>query len=187
MLQEQLRLCRLTYNTLLEHSLNERKAGRGIPNHNTLTYLLPEMKNRTPELGQVFSQVLQNVAKRVRSGFENYWTRKRAGLKARLPRFQGADMYDSLMYPQSGFRLKDGVLCLSKIGEVRIIRHRPVEGKMKTLTVTRSASGKWFAVFSCEVEAPRSYRGLEANSRRAHRNLSRKRKGSRNREKVRSV
>ena len=214
-LEKQLRLCRWAYNALLEHSLNERKAGRGTPTHKALTYLLPAMKARTQELNTVFSQVLQNVAKRVRSGFESYWNRKRAGLKAHLPRFRGEERYDSLTYPQFGFRLKDSVLCLSKIGDVRIIQHRPVEGKVKTLTVTRSRTGKWFAVFSCEVEekgihgrlpavgvdfglnslvalsdgssveAPRSYRGLEAKSRRAHQNLSRKRKGSRNREKAR--
>jgi putative transposase len=214
-LEKQLHLCRMMYNSLLEHSLSERRAGRGTPTHKALTYLIPAMKARTPELNAVFSQVLQNVAKRVRSGFESYWNRKRAELRAHLPRFRGEDRYDSLTYPQFGFRLKDGVLCLSKIGDVRVVQHRPVEGRVKTLTVTRSRAGKWFAVFSCEVEekgvhgrlpavgvdlgldslvalsdgtlieAPGSYRGLEAKSRRAHRNLSRKRKGSRNREKAR--
>jgi len=215
-LEKQLRLCRWTYNALLEHSLSERRAGRGTPTHKELTYLIPDMKAMKPELSNVFSQVLQNVAKRVRSGFEGYWNRRRVGLRAHLPRFRGEDRYDSLTYPQFGFQLKDGVLCLSKIGDLRIIQHRSIEGKVKTLTVTRSRARKWFAVFSCEVEekpipgrlpsvgvdfglnslvalsdgtlieAPRSYRGAEAKSRRAHRNLSRKRKGSRNREKARA-
>jgi putative transposase len=98
---------------------------------------------------------------------------------------------------------------------MRIIQHRPVEGKVKTLTVTRSRAGKWYAVFSCEVEAkpirnrlpvvgvdlglnslvalsdgtlieaPRSYRNAESRLRRVQRSLSRKRRGSRNREKAR--
>ena len=214
-LDEQLRLCRWAYNTLLEHSFSERRAGRGTPTHKALTYLLPAMKARTPELNTVFSQVLQNVAKRVRSGFEGYWARKRAGLKAHLPRFRGEDRYDSLTYSQLGFQLKDGVLCLSKIGDVRIVQHRPIEGKVKTLTVTRGRAGKWYAVFSSEVEAkpirnrlpavgvdlglsslvalsdgtlieaPRSYRNAESRLRRVQRSLSRKRRGSRNREKAR--
>jgi putative transposase len=214
-LEKQLRLCRWAYNALLEHSLSERKAGRGTPTHKALTYLLPAMKTMKPELNNVFSQVLQNVAKRVRSGFESYWNRKRAGLKAHLPRFRGEDRYASLTYPQFGFRLKDGVLCLSKIGDMRIVQHRPVEGQVKTLTVMRSRAGKWYAVFASEVEAkpiqnrlpavgvdfglsslvalsdgttieaPRCYRKLETRSRKAHRNLSRKKKGSRNRVKAR--
>jgi putative transposase len=214
-LEKQLRLCRWAYNALLEHSFSERRAGRGTPTHKALTYLLPEMKTMEPGLSNVFSQVLHNVAKRVRSGFEGYWNRKRAGLKAHLPRFRGEDRYDSLTYPQFGFRLKDGVLCLSKIGDVRVVQHRPVEGQVKTLTVTRSRAGKWYAVFASEVEAkpiqnrlpavgvdlglnslvalsdgtlieaPRSYRNVESRLRRVQRSLSRKMRGSRNREKAR--
>jgi putative transposase len=214
-LQEQLRLCRWAYDTLLEHSFSERRAGRGTPTHKALTYLLPAMKARTPELNAVFSQVLQNVAKRVRSGFESYWNRKRAGLRAHLPRFRGEDRYDSLTYPQFGFRVKDGRLRLSKIGDMRVVQHRPIEGQVKILTVTRSRAGKWYAIFTCEVEAkpirkrlpavgvdfglnglvalsdgtvieaPQSYRGAEERLGRAQRCLSRKRRGSRNREKAR--
>jgi putative transposase len=214
-LEKQLRLCRWAYNALLEHSFNERGAGRGTPTHKALTYFLPAMKAQKPELNTVFSQVLQNVAKRVRGGFEGYWNRKRAGLKAHLPRFRGEDRYDSLTYPQFGFRVKDGRLRLSKIGDVRIVQHRPVEGKVKTLTVTRSRAGKWYAVFATEVEAkpirnrlpavgvdlglnslvalsdgtlieaPRSYRNAESRLRSVQRSLSRKRRGSKNREKAR--
>jgi putative transposase len=211
----QLRLCRLAYNTLLGHCFDERKAGRGTPTSTSLNYLLPAMKTRTPELEEVHSQVLQNVSKRVRSGFESYWKRRKAGLKTHLPRFRRADKYNSLTYPQSGFSIIDGVLKLSKIGDVKLIQHRPLEGRVKTLTVTRSPSGKWYAVFSSEVEnkpipgrlpavgvdfglnslvalsdgtlieAPQSYRGAEERLGRAQRCLSRKRRGSRNREKAR--
>jgi len=214
-LGEQLRLCRLAYNTLLRHCFNERKAGRGTPTSTSLNYLLPAMKTRTPELEGVHSQVLQNVAKRVRSGFESYWSRKKAGLKSHLPRFRRADKYNSLTYPQSGFSLDGCMLRLSKIGDVKLIQHRPLERRVKTLTVTRSPAGKWYAVFSSEVEnrpmagrekavgldlglnslvalsdgtlieAPRSYRNAESRLRRVQRSLSRKRRGSRNRERAR--
>jgi putative transposase len=214
-LEEQLRLCRWAYNALLGYSFKERRAGRGTPTHESLTILLPGMKAVKPELSIVFSQVLQNIAKRVRSGFEGYWARRRAGLKAHLPRFRGEDGYGSLTYPQFGFRLDDGVLRLSKVGDVRIIQHRPIEGKVKTLTVARSRAGRWYAVFSSEVDArpiqgrlpvvgvdlglnnlvalsdgmvfmaPRKYREAEGRLGRAQRSLSRKKRGSVNREKAR--
>jgi putative transposase len=152
-LEKQLHLCRWTYNKLLNHSYEERKAGRGTPTQFSLQNLLLIMKAQTPELDMVFSQVLQNVAKRVRSGFEGYWTRKRAGLKAHLPRFRGVDRYGSLTYPQFGFKLDGSTLKLSKIGDLKLKLHRPIEGKVKTLTVARSRVGKWYAVFACEVEA----------------------------------
>jgi len=42
---------------------------------------------------------------------------------------------------------------LSKVGAVHVVLHRPVEGRPKTVTLTRSRTGKWFACFSCETEA----------------------------------
>jgi putative transposase len=214
-LEEQLNLCRSTYNTLLKHCYDERKAGRGTPTHKSLTYLLPELKARTPRLERVFSQVLQNIAKRVRYGFENYWARRRAGLKADTPHFRRARDYSSLTYPQFGFKLDGSTLRLSKIGDLRLKLHRPVEGRVKTLTISRSPSEKWYAVFSCVVdlkpiegrlpavgvdlglsslvalsdgtliEAPKNYRMSEYKLRKLHRRVSRRCVGSNNRGRAR--
>jgi len=168
------------------------------------------MKVETPDLGKVFSQVLQNIAKRVRYGFENYWARRRAGLKADAPHFRRVRNYSSLTYPPFGFKLDGSTLKLSKIGALKIRLHRPVEGRVKTLTIRRSPSGKWFAIFACVVdlkpiegrlpavgvdlglnslaalwdgtliEAPRSYRKSEAKLRKLHRHVSKRCLGSNN-------
>ena len=48
----------------------------------------------------------------------------------------------------------DGVrLMLSKVGAVYVVLHRPVEGTPKTVTLRRSRTGKWYACFSCELNA----------------------------------
>ena len=47
-----------------------------------------------------------------------------------------------------GRRLK-----LSGIGRVAVRWHRPLEGQIKTLRISKKA-GKWFASFSCVVDAP---------------------------------
>lgn len=41
---------------------------------------------------------------------------------------------------------------LSKIGHVKAVIHRPLEGTVKTATVRKSATGKWFVCLSCEVK-----------------------------------
>jgi putative transposase len=41
---------------------------------------------------------------------------------------------------------------LSKIGDVKIVLHRPIQGKIKTLTIRKSATDKWYACFSSEIE-----------------------------------
>jgi putative transposase len=61
--------------------------------------------------------------------------------------------YDSFTFPQSGFAIESGKLKLSKIGKVKIKLHRPIEGKIKTCTIRRSSTGKWYACLSVECEA----------------------------------
>ena len=213
-LEEQLNHCRRAYNALLGRCLDERRAGRGTPTHESLTYHLPAMKVKVPELNEVHSQVLQNVAKRIRLGFENYWARRGVGLRAAPPRFRRVRDYHSLTYPQFGFKLGGSTLKLSKIGELKIIQHRPVEGKIKTLTISRSPSGKWYSVFASIVEtkpiphrekavgvdlglnslvalsdgtlieAPKNYRKSEDKLRKLHRRASRRCMGSNNRGKA---
>ncbi len=115
---------------------------------------LPEIKEIRPELGEIHSQVLQDVLRRLDKAFQNFFRRvKERKEKAGFPRFRSHKRYDSFTYAQSGFALTNGKLRLSKIGDVRIKLHRPIEGKVKTLTITREASGKWFACFSVEQTA----------------------------------
>ncbi len=70
--------------------------------------------------------------------------RKRKGkrIKAGFPRFKPASRYNSFTYSQSGFRLlENGHAWLSKIGELRVFRHRQPKGKIKTLQVKRDSVG----------------------------------------------
>jgi putative transposase len=72
-----------------------------------------------------------------------------------FPRFKGKNRYDSITYPQSGFKIDaQGKLYASGIGHLKIVLHRPLKGKMKSLTIHKSSTGKWYASFSvaCEPE-----------------------------------
>jgi putative transposase len=107
-----------------------------------------------PELKAVQSQVLQNAQLRVDLAFKAFWRRCKAGEKPGFPRFKGIGWYHSITYPQSGFRLHHDGVYLSKIDRVKIILHRPVEGTIKTCTVKKTPTGKWYVYFSCEIEKP---------------------------------
>ena len=116
---------------------------------------LPFLKTDRLTLARVHSQVLQNVAVRVDLAFKAFFRRcKERGQRAGFPRFKGMGRYDSLTYPQDeGFGLKGGHLRLGKIGKIRAVVSRPLEGQSKTCTVQRSATGKWYAAIVCAVEA----------------------------------
>jgi putative transposase len=145
-------LCEL-YNAGLQERRDayrlERKSISYIDQQNQL----PEIKVSRPELNDIHSQVLQDVLRRLDKAFQNFFRRvKERKERVGFPRFRSHKRYDSFTYAQSGFSIKDGKLRLSKIGDVKSKLHRPIEGKIKTLTITRSATGKWYACFSVEVE-----------------------------------
>ena len=44
---------------------------------------------------------------------------------------------------------QDGhTLILSKIGSVKVVLHRPLAGQIKTVTLRRTSTGRWYVSFS---------------------------------------
>ncbi len=117
------------------------------------------IKSFQEDENNVFSQVLQNVLKRLDRSFQNFYN----GFG--YPRFRSRNRYNSFAYPQSGFKFvkcrytnKDGYstdandrLYISRIGEVRIFKHREIEGKVKNLIIKRDID-RWFAIFVREIK-----------------------------------
>ncbi len=148
LLEQMLEQCRWVYNEALilrRNAWEERQ--ENIPLYETMNWLT-EWKQSRPQLQSVHSQVLQNALMRVDMVFGHYLSRVQNGKKAGLPRFKPANRYDSLTYPQygNGVRLEDDRLILSKVGAVKVVLHRPVDGSIVSVTVYRSATGKWHAL-----------------------------------------
>ena len=74
----------------------------------------------------------------------------RKGKKTGVLRFKPRSRYRSINYNQSGFKfLQDNTLNLSKIGKVRCVIHRKIEGKIKGVMVKKDLDGRWFATAMC--------------------------------------
>lgn len=154
MLRDTLDSCRWTYNQFLE----ERKTSWEMEQKSISMYeqikRLPQMKVQNTALQQVHSQVLQNVATRIDLAFKAFFRRCKASQNPGYPRFRGRNRYDSITYPQYGNGAKlnpDGSLQLSKIGQVKRVYHRPIEGKPKTVTIRKTSTDKWYATIACEI------------------------------------
>lgn len=151
-LEQALNGCRYLYNHLLEQRKESWKAEKKSLSGYDQSNSLKQLKAEQVFLKNIHSQVLQNVTQRVDLAFQSFFRRVRRGEKPGYPRFRGADRYDSFTYPQSGFKLLKNVVQLSKIGGVKIKLHRPVEGRIKTCTVRRTPTGKWFVTFVCAID-----------------------------------
>jgi putative transposase len=152
-LKQTLEWCRLVYNSTLSTRKNAWEGEKRSVSLYDTNKMLTSWKAEYPDLKQVHSQVLQNVQERVDLAFQSYFRRVKEGAeKVGYPRFKGYGRYDSFTFKQSGFELLDKGLMVSKIGAIKIIQHRPMEGRIKTLNIQRDAVGNWYACFACEVE-----------------------------------
>jgi putative transposase len=149
--------CRWLYNHLLEkrRAVWEQEGKSLSLYQQQATY--PIVKQARPTLKHVHSQVLQNVAVRVELAFQAFFRRVKEGAEEPgYPRFKGKGRYDSFTFPQSGFSIThDERVSLSKIGSIKMVYHRPLRGKVKTLMIHKSSTGKWYASFSVECEPER--------------------------------
>ena len=154
-MQASLDACRWVYNKTLEtrkDAWENEKRSVGLYDTNKM---LTQWKKDKPELKNAFSQALQDAQTRVDLAFKAFFRRvKRGEEKVGYPRFQGYRRYNSFTYKQYGTGVKlldNGLLRLSKIGDVPIRLHREVCGNPKLVTVQRDRLGNWYACFSCIV------------------------------------
>jgi len=155
--------CRELYNAALSERKDAYKYTGKRVNYYDQQNDLPEIKAEIREEYQdIATHVLQDVLRRLDKAFQNFFRRCKNGENPGYPRFQSRNRYDSFTYPdgagwkltikEQGKKLK-GTLHLTKIGESKIILHRPIIGKIKTVTIKREID-EWYVTFSCEVEEP---------------------------------
>jgi putative transposase len=155
-LETTLEECRWLYNNTLAYRKDAWEQEQRSVSRYDAQARIPLLKAERPSLKSVHSQVLQNVNERVELAFQGFFRRVKAGENPGYPRFKGKGRYDSFTYTQSGFSLThDHRVCLSKIGSIKLVYHRPIKGKIKTLTIHCSSTGKWYASFSVEYEPER--------------------------------
>lgn len=124
--------------------------------------MLPALKKEaeTEGLKLTDSQVLQYQMLRLDHAFKNLFEGR-----AKFPRFKNRNGQQSIGYPQNVTIEKGDLKFPGKLGVVDTKLHRPIEGKIKTVTVSKTPSGKYFASILMEVDGvlpPKSAEGKVA-------------------------
>src|SRR2546421_1604583 len=97
--------CRELYNAALQERRDAYRMSKVSISYNQQAAQLPEIKEIRPEYHDIHSQVLQDVLRRVKKTYDNFFRRITEGKKPRDPRFQSYGRHDSFKFPQSGFSL----------------------------------------------------------------------------------
>jgi putative transposase len=158
LLSEQLEELRWLWNTLLAERKQAWEEQQETIDYYDQKAELPSLKaDVRPGLKQVHSQVAQDVALRLKKAMDAFFRRLKAGENPGFPRFRSKGRYNSLTYPQweNGVRVSASGkrLLLSKVGDVKMVFHRSLEGIPKTATIRRTATGKWYVTISCDWES----------------------------------
>ena len=125
-------------------------------------------KEEYPWLKEVDSMALVNAQLDVESAFRNYWKNPETGFPKYKTKRTARQSYTTNLI-NGNIRLENGQLKLPKAGYVRIRQHRSIpEGyRLKSVTVSRDGSGRYYASMLYAYEAvkepviPQSFLGLD--------------------------
>jgi putative transposase len=204
---ETVETCRRLYNDLLDDRI-KHPTGTFEQKRN-----LTIRRKQNKYLKQVHSQVLQDVALRLGKAFGAFFCGLSRFPKFKRKGRYNSFTYPQFGQ-HGGFKIVDGQLHLSLIGKVRMILHREIEGRMKTCTVVRDIDQWYACITSEKevpkapsndkpsvgvdlgvtsfaalsdgtiLPAPKLLKKAEIEIKNLQRSLSRKEKGSKNREKA---
>ncbi|NQZ65389.1 RNA-guided endonuclease TnpB family protein [Crocosphaera sp.] len=114
------------------------ETGKGLSGYE-VKKLIPQLKKQYEWLSLAYSACLQQVCLNLGVAFNNFFERR-----AKYPRFKSKHGRQSIQYPQN-VKVFDNYLKIPKIGDVKAVIHRPIEGKIKTVTISKNCCGQYFA------------------------------------------
>jgi putative transposase len=159
-------LCRRQYNYRLGERFNWWEQNRCDINSCLLICHLPELKDRPDlysqkrdlvntkqllsEYKEIPSHTLQDVIARVEKTFDRWLKGDSNGKRSGKPRFKGQGRYRSIAFPDpvKPEHIKGNLIQLPKIGNLKVILHRPIPDrfKVKTAAIVKKADGYYITL-----------------------------------------
>jgi len=209
LLAKQFGATRFVYNYFLNLRIKTyEETGKGLT-YNQTSNKLTELKREILWLKEPHAQVLQASLGDLDVAYANFFTGR-----SKFPNFKSKREKQSCRYPQN-FKFNHNHTYLPKIGWVKTVFHRQMQGKPKNITVSKTKTEKYFVSVSTiediqqyqpvnrsvgidlglkdflvtsdghKIPTPKYLRKSEKKLKRLQRQLSRKQKDSNNREKAR--
>ncbi|MEF9903848.1 RNA-guided endonuclease InsQ/TnpB family protein [Streptomyces sp. P9-A2] len=150
--------CSLYNGALQERRDAYRHASKTTVRYGDQSAQLKDIRAFDPERQSRWSFSSQQATlRRLDKAFQAFFRRVKAGQTPGYPRFKGVGHFDTVTFPKDG----DGCrwdstphdwqtrVRLQGIGHVRVHQHRPVQGRVKTISVKREGN-RWYVVLACD-------------------------------------
>ena len=145
---------RFVYNYFLRKRIDYYVANKGKEkqslNYHDTAKMLTELKQQpdTIWLKESNSQSLQQSLRHLDNAYNNFFNN---GFK--FPNFKKKNRKQSFSVPQNfNIDIKTKQLHIPKLSPIKIVLCREIEGNMKSVTISKTPSGKYFASILCEIE-----------------------------------
>ena len=140
---------RFVYNHFLRATTDVYAESKKHLRYKEWANLLVQLKKEFDWLSEVNSQALQQTLKDLESAFTRFF--KKLG---KFPRFKRRTNRQSFRVPQHFLITEDGSLKLPKMTPIKMVIHRKIEGTVKSVTISKTPSGKYFASILTKLEIP---------------------------------
>ncbi len=138
-LNRQMGHCRFVYNKLLEIAKRDYEGSGKSWNYYEYKKLLPKLKEKYPFLKEANSQSFQEAVKWLDRAFKNFFEKR-----ARFPQFKSKRKANSVSIPQH-FTIESNKVKIPKLKKsLRFIKHREIEGEIKSISITKTPTEKFF-------------------------------------------
>ena len=144
---------RFVYNHYLDKKSRLYEESGKSMSYNQCAKDLVSLKKEKPFLREVDSIALQQALRHLDTAFQNFFRDKKVGYPKFKSKKRHQDSYSTVCVNRN-IKLEQGMLTLPKIGKVRIRQHReiPEHSVLKSVTVSRTPTGKYFAAILFEYE-----------------------------------
>ncbi|WP_228061783.1 RNA-guided endonuclease InsQ/TnpB family protein [[Phormidium] sp. LEGE 05292] len=140
--------CRFVWNYYLNKSHTQyQETGKGL-SYCDMAKDLTQLKKHEDFfwLREASSSALQQSLKNLEAAFKNFFERR-----AKFPKFKSKHQKQSLRYP-AGCSIKGNGVKLPKLGIVKAVISKKIGGKIKSVTVSKDSTDKYFAAILWEAE-----------------------------------
>ena len=142
---------RVAYNWAIRERERAHADGEKTPTKFDLNVRMTKLKKELPWLREVSDWVLKESIADAVKAYDNFFAHR-----ARFPRFKSKrNSVQSARWRRPVPKGKNHVL-IPKVGVMRFREHRPLDGTIKTVTITKSSSGRYHISFFVDdgVEPP---------------------------------
>lgn len=138
-----------------------------FPNYNFQAGEFKQTKELFPEYKDIYHDVQQQNLKRLDKAWDRWIKPDKSGKRGGRPKFKKVGemrsfIFPRINHPKASAHLNNGILKLSKIGEIPVIVHRPMPSGfvLKTAAIVKKADG-WYVSVSAEDETVPSHKPID--------------------------